>query len=452
MPLSTVTCLIFSFKCQRSINWLHGLGSLTKLYLDNNDISKIENLSHLATLKLLDLSFNKIKSIGGLETLTNLEDLSLYHNEIEKITGLDTLQKITSFSLGKNRIRRLEDVIPLRRLRNLHVLTLDGNPLATDPEYRIYVISHLRDLTYFDHRYVDRAAQVVAARDQYQDDMTDLKQKEAEEDLLIKAAEEHATRQALYKDANLLGCDTLFERMISEDVEYPKLSQVPGLLASMDEYKEKYVTATEEIIGTILAEYKKKHVEIEFWQFTTNALLDVRDKESREYARRITKIKKKILAEVRLNSSTADKKLALLREDNDRTREKLLELEMFTFGEVHLMAQASLLMEQFSLGELEVDSDEGRMLLRDKDMILNAIQASHDARTLKIDSLEDQRLRGEEEMQKAMNIRFRQEENKRNRERIEEIDFLHQTTIDEITDLLGNLEVGNVWSTFELMF
>ncbi|XP_024523575.1 dynein regulatory complex subunit 3 [Selaginella moellendorffii] len=402
MPLSTVTCLIFSFKCQRSINWLHGLGSLTKLYLDNNDISKIENLSHLATLKLLDLSFNKIKSIGGLETLTNLEDLSLYHNEIEKITGLDTLQKITSFSLGKNRIRRLEDVIPLRRLRNLHVLTLDGNPLATDPEYRIYVISHLRDLTYFDHRYVDRAAvnislpvtcliliqQVVAARDQYQDDMTDLKQKEAEEDLLIKAAEEHATRQALYKvyitlilgshfenvqDANLLGCDTLFERMISEDVEYPKLSQVPGLLASMDEYFR----------------LVSPHVDFD------------------------------ILAEVRLNSSTADKKLALLREDNDRTREKLLELEMFTFGEVHLMAQASLLMEQFSLGELEVDSDEGRM--------------------------EDQRLRGEEEMQKAMNIRFRQEENKRNRERIEEIDFLHQTTIDEITDLLGNLEVGNVW-------
>ncbi|XP_024542302.1 dynein regulatory complex subunit 3 [Selaginella moellendorffii] len=299
---------------QRSINWLHGLGSLTKLYLDNNDISKIENLSHLATLKLLDLSFNKIKSIGGLETLTNLEDLSLYHNEIEKITGLDTLQKITSFSLGKNRIRRLEDVIPLRRLRNLHVLTLDGNPLATDPEYRIYVISHLRDLTYFDHRYVDRAA-VVAARDQYQDDMTDLKQKEAEEDLLIKAAEEHATRQALYKDANLLGCDTLFERMISEDVEYPKLSQVPGLLASMDEYFR----------------LVSPHVDFD------------------------------ILAEVRLNSSTADKNLALLREDNDRTREKLLELEMLTFGEVHL--------------------------LRDKDMILNAIQASHDARTLKIDSL-----------------------------------------------------------------
>ncbi|EFJ17448.1 hypothetical protein SELMODRAFT_421104 [Selaginella moellendorffii] len=308
MPLSTVTCLIFSFKCQRSINWLHGLGSLTKLYLDNNDISKIENLSHLATLKLLDLSFNKIKSIGGLETLTNLEDLSLYHNEIEKITGLDTLQKITSFSLGKNRIRRLEDVIPLRRLRNLHVLTLDGNPLATDPEYRIYVISHLRDLTYFDHRYVDRAA-VVAARDQYQDDMTDLKQKEAEEDLLIKAAEEHATRQALYKDANLLGCDTLFERMISEDVEYPKLSQVPGLLASMDEYFR----------------LVSPHVDFDV----------LKDKESREYARKIKKNKKKILAEVRLNSSTADKNLALLREDNDRTREKLLELEMLTFGEVH---------------------------------------------------------------------------------------------------------------------
>jgi len=43
------------------------------LYLQNNKISKIENVSHLLKLKKLYLSKNRISVVEGLETLKNLK-------------------------------------------------------------------------------------------------------------------------------------------------------------------------------------------------------------------------------------------------------------------------------------------------------------------------------------------------------------------------------------------
>ena len=173
-----VEALQLSFQNILQIQNLVGFDSLTKLQLDNNIIEKIENLGHLTNLTWLDLSFNNIAEIEGLENLTKLTDLSLFANCIRSLKGMDTLENLNLLSLGKNLIPSLDDVLYLRRFRNLKMLTLAGNKMAEDPDYRNFVVAHLSfndwktggHLSYLDYRLVETPV-VAAAREQFQDAM-----------------------------------------------------------------------------------------------------------------------------------------------------------------------------------------------------------------------------------------------------------------------------------------
>jgi hypothetical protein len=48
-----VECVAYSFKSIAMIDNLNGLDNLTKLQLDNNQITKIENIGHLVRLKAM---------------------------------------------------------------------------------------------------------------------------------------------------------------------------------------------------------------------------------------------------------------------------------------------------------------------------------------------------------------------------------------------------------------
>ncbi|KAI5070160.1 hypothetical protein GOP47_0014503 [Adiantum capillus-veneris] len=333
MPLKNVTHLVFSFKDLRVIDHLDGLTFLERLHLDNNSIYKIENLSLLVNLTILDLSFNKVEKIEGLESLKNLDDLSLYCNQIKHLEGLDALQRLTSLSLGKNLLQSLEEILYLRRLKSLQLLTLDGNPLCKDQDYRTYVIGHLRDLRFLDHRVVDEASLLVA-REQYQDEMLDVKQKEADEELVLKAAQAKASQQDLFKEANLTLVDALFDSMLLEDPEYLKMKEVPGLLEALDEYRQKNDSNNEEVIGLILEQHGKKKEEITAWKLAIKILLDERDKASLAALNSFNKLKKKVFLEIQNDSSIGEDRLRQLLEANEKLKDKLLELEMLSVGEI----------------------------------------------------------------------------------------------------------------------
>ena len=55
----------------------------------------------------------------------------------------------------------------LRQFKHMRMVNLAGNPLSSDPEYRSYILSHIRDLTYLDYRRVN-PADVAAAMEQHQ--------------------------------------------------------------------------------------------------------------------------------------------------------------------------------------------------------------------------------------------------------------------------------------------
>jgi len=137
-------------------------------------------------LQWLDLSFNRIERIEGLDRLTKLTDLSLCNNQITKIENLRDCKKLKILSLGNNKIAQLDQVKVLRELPNLQVLNVAGNPMCKDSEYRNFCLAYLKHLKYFDYALLVES-EVIAAKEQFQDFLTEVEEKEALEDKVRRA-------------------------------------------------------------------------------------------------------------------------------------------------------------------------------------------------------------------------------------------------------------------------
>mmetsp|Transcript_22613 Transcript_22613/g.27292 ORF Transcript_22613/g.27292 Transcript_22613/m.27292 type:complete len:515 (-) Transcript_22613:220-1764(-) len=469
-----VEILSFSFKSVLKVDNLRGLVNLTKLQLDNNMISKIENLDHLVNLKWLDLSFNQIAKINGLDKLTKLTDVSFFANRIETIEGLDTLSQLNVLSIGNNLIEQLETVMYLRRFKNLRLVNLAGNPMCRDPEYRSYVLSHVKNLKYLDYRLVEDST-VSAAREQYQDEMIELEEKEEQEEQKEKMETERQAHLKLMAEANMAGVETLFEDMLRDDPEFSKLRLVPTLTDNLNEFRDKYNSYTEDFRTLMLENYEKKKEERQLWQKTVDKATITKDEEARHLIIEFERMKKRMFREIRDDPGAAELKLQLPRQENQNLRDKLMELEMQTveivselcgefernyselvdgnkgqyngyFAQIRdlenayfetVSVHAMSLLDEYAQGKMEDIHDEARTLLQDKDTLLNAIQASHDAHTSKIDGLEDILVQQEIKRFNDMISSDKAWENKRNRDRISEIWNLSDRNKAEIEEMMA---------------
>uniref|UniRef100_A0A803YKT4 Centriolin n=1 Tax=Meleagris gallopavo TaxID=9103 RepID=A0A803YKT4_MELGA len=131
---------------------LERCSKLERLNLSNNQIEKIEKLDKLLKLRELNLSYNKISKIEGMEHLYNLQKMNLAGNEIEHIPVWvgKKLRSLRILNLKQNKVSSLHEVAKLKPLQDLTSLFLAGNPVASLPHYRLYVIFHLRALENLD--------------------------------------------------------------------------------------------------------------------------------------------------------------------------------------------------------------------------------------------------------------------------------------------------------------
>ncbi|XP_015198851.2 leucine-rich repeat-containing protein 49 [Lepisosteus oculatus] len=106
---------------------LEGEERLRLLNFQHNQISRIQQLSHLRRLIFLDLYDNRIGEISGLSALTSLHVLMLGKNRITRISNLENLTKLDVLDLHGNQISKLEN---LSHLAELRVLNLAGNCIA----------------------------------------------------------------------------------------------------------------------------------------------------------------------------------------------------------------------------------------------------------------------------------------------------------------------------------
>lgn len=234
-----VTSLRLSFLNIIEIANLNNFNSLTTLRLDNNIIDKVANLEHLVSLTWLDLSFNNLQKIEGLTTLSKLTDLSLYHNHIEEITGLDGCMNLNILSLGHNCIKDPKQIDYLRKFHNLRCVCLDGNEVCKVDSYKQHVLAYLDNLKYLDYMLIDRK-DVQQATEGYQiDELTEIREKEGQEEVKQRALREKKAIIEKLKAAFQDCTEDLFEDLFSPEIEpeaVTVLSCYPGL---KEDFKDK---------------------------------------------------------------------------------------------------------------------------------------------------------------------------------------------------------------------
>ncbi|KAM6379432.1 dynein regulatory complex subunit 3 [Pluvialis apricaria] len=474
-----VTELQLSFRNILQIDNLWQFENLTKLQLDNNIIEKIEALEGLVHLVWLDLSFNNIEVIEGLDTLVKLQDLSLYNNRISKIEHMDTLQELQIFSIGKNNLTTLEDVIYLRRFKNLRTLNLMGNPLCDDEQYTLFVVAHLPDLVYLDFKLVSDTTREVAVL-KYQDLIEPLEREEAQ--ALAQLEEKQAKQKELeyHKTAfvEYLNGSFLFDSMYAEDTEAAKLAYLPGVGDLQQAYRKEFVSVCENLFNYGLKEYEKREAEVSDFYESLHEALTANQQEGRKIILDFENRNKRRLDEIHNASSydIAESKRAEYKEDILQLSEALMTLEMLIAdqleelikdfkGNIAVIASSFIenvkeLMSQcrdlenhhheklleISITTLEksikneLDEDlpaDVRMLLVDKNTIVNAVNASHGIRLLKIDKRESDILSNTYRWQTSVTEKAVQNEIDRNRDRIREI----IQYIDNLQEELDNVEI-----------
>lgn len=478
----SVESLSLSFKRIYRIENLIGFESLVKLCLDNNYIEEISNLSHLKSLRWLDLSFNKIKKIQGLENLTQLEDLSLYSNKISVVEGLDKCGNLQCLSLGNNRIDSMEQVVRLRQLRSLKMLTLSNNPICKETDYRTLVLAYVDNITYLDYALIDPQDQ-LAAKEAYHDELLDIEEKESV--LAEKAARDQAMDEYVKKldNAGVLFAHTAFEDLFVDDGDIERLKHLPGVKEQIESFRTAFKALSEEFLKTSIEKYDKRKKEIYDFERAVKNVRAHDDYESTQLIDGFNKSKKMVADQitsaltilshaesVRLVKGLGEEldkvcdelmnievrqveKFEALIDDfenrfNDMKNEALEQQQYFFRGLEELEEKFSAnikgvaldLIDRLAREELAEDylDDEAMALVMDKDSSLAVLSSSHDMHIGRILKHEDEARSSEMKRFQEQMSKYLNEESARNRDRVLQIHNFSRQSKSSLHALLSS--------------
>ncbi|XP_011057319.1 PREDICTED: protein tilB homolog [Acromyrmex echinatior] len=139
------------------------ISTLEEIALHQENIDKIQLIDrHCRNLKILLLQNNLISKIENLNMLKRLEYLNLALNNIEVIENLESLESLKKLDLTLNFIGNLQSVKSLRYNEHLEHLILMGNPCKDYEYYRQYVVATLPQLQEFDMQEIERSERIKA--------------------------------------------------------------------------------------------------------------------------------------------------------------------------------------------------------------------------------------------------------------------------------------------------
>ncbi|CAH8461464.1 unnamed protein product [Dicrocoelium dendriticum] len=137
--------------------------SLEELSLHQQNLERIELLDKLCRdLKILYLQNNLISKIENVSRLKKLEYLNLALNNIERIENLEGCESLKKLDLTVNFVGDLISIECLVDLYALEEIYLTGNPCADYPHYRHYVIATLPQLQKLDGTDISKSERIVA--------------------------------------------------------------------------------------------------------------------------------------------------------------------------------------------------------------------------------------------------------------------------------------------------
>ncbi|KAM5314466.1 dynein axonemal assembly factor 11 [Glossophaga mutica] len=137
--------------------------SLEELSLHQQEIERLEHIDRWCRdLKILFLQNNLIGKIENVSKLKKLEYLNLALNNIEKIENLEGCEGLAKLDLTVNFIGELSSVKSLQHNTHLRELFLMGNPCADFEGYRPFVVAALQQLKWLDGKEIERSERIQA--------------------------------------------------------------------------------------------------------------------------------------------------------------------------------------------------------------------------------------------------------------------------------------------------
>ncbi|XP_010627884.1 protein tilB homolog [Fukomys damarensis] len=188
--------------------------SLEELSLHQQEIERLEHIDKWCRdLKILYLQNNLIGKIENVSKLKKLEYLNLALNNIEKIENLEGCEGLTKLDLTVNFIGELSSIKSLTHNIHLKELFLMGNPCADFHGYRHFVVATLQQLKWLDGKEIDRSERIQALQNysvveeqiREQEKAYHLRRAREKEEALRKVAEQCDSKDE--KRRSSPGCD-----------------------------------------------------------------------------------------------------------------------------------------------------------------------------------------------------------------------------------------------------
>ena len=144
------------------------VATLEEVSLHQQDITRIENLGVMCRhLKILYLQNNQVCRLENLHRLKELEYLNMAINNVQVVENLQRCESLTKLDLTLNFVPKqgLLSIASLKANLHLRELFLVGNPCADWPHYRAYIIGTLPQLGSLDGDLVKQSERISARQD-----------------------------------------------------------------------------------------------------------------------------------------------------------------------------------------------------------------------------------------------------------------------------------------------
>ncbi|KAH8866195.1 Protein tilB like [Schistosoma japonicum] len=203
--------------------------SLEEISLHQQHIERIDHIQNWCkSLRILYLQNNLIPKIENLSKLKRLEYLNLALNNIEKIENLEGCESLKKLDLTINFVGDLMSIESLINVHFLEELYLTGNPCTEYPGYREFVVATLPQLKLLDGVEITKSERIVALQN-LEKIRPIIHEKQREHKLKRKSekADAEQRKERFNKKITSSGCaDVGLEEFWSEKVLYTPESRI----------------------------------------------------------------------------------------------------------------------------------------------------------------------------------------------------------------------------------
>jgi hypothetical protein len=138
-------------------------------------------------------------------------------------------------------------------------LNASGNSICKNPNYKNYILAHLRKLKYLDYRLVDNESSQIA-REKYVDDLIALEEEEKVANDRKSEEERSLERAHVYERAHILGLDRFLLAIFQDDSEYERILTIDKM-AIQEQREGDFIKKCEPIINELVHFALKRHSE-----------------------------------------------------------------------------------------------------------------------------------------------------------------------------------------------